>query len=126
MRKLARSIGVVAALSALWLVGCGGSGMGKGVRQDIMNTMDGGRTSFAECYGEALKRNRETAGTVVLRFKVAANSGQFTNAEVIRSNTRDAELEQCVLTKVSALKLSKPQKTVLGVERYPLEFTPSN
>jgi TonB family protein len=130
MRKFtAYPVGLLAvaiATSTLGMVGCGGSGMGKAVRKDIVGQMESAKPALSDCYKQALTRDRKSTGTVVVRFKVAADSGQFQNAEVADSSVSDPELEQCVLTKVSALKLAKPQKTVVGVDSYPIRFTPND
>lgn len=106
--------------------GCGGAGMGKGVRTDVSTQMATIQDPVASCYKEALTRSRKIKGTVVLSFKIEPKTGKFKNTTVTRSDLADEELEQCVVSEVSKLALTKPQSTTVGIDSYPIRFSPSN
>ena len=112
---------VVAASAA-----CGGAGTGKGLRTDVTKQMSTIETPVASCYKEALTRSRKTAGTVVLSFSIEPKTGKFKDAAVATSTLGDPALEKCVVSEVSKLTLAKPQSTVVGIDSYPIRFSPSN
>ena len=105
---------------------CGGAGTGKGLRTDVTKQMSTIQTPVASCYKEALTRSRKTAGTMVLSFNIEPKTGKFKDTAVASSNVGDPDLEQCVVSEVSKLVLAKPQSTVVGIDSYPIEFSPSN
>ena len=108
-------------------VACGGAGMGKGVHTDISAQMQTIEPAIASCYKDALhKRSRRIAGTMVVGFKVEPKTGKFKNATVLRSDLNDPELEACVVNEVTTLVLAKPQSTIIGIDDYPIRFSPSN
>ena len=108
------------------LAACGGSGIGKSVRTDVTKQMSTIEPTVAGCYKEALVRDRSTQGTIVLAFKIEPNTGKFMKASVVSSDVGDTELESCVVAEVSKLALAKPQKTKVGVDTYPIRFSPTN
>ena len=125
-KKMPLSAALVASLMALGAVaGCGGSGMGKAVRQDISARMATTRPTLAGCYEKALKEHRRLHGRIVVKFETAAGTGKFTNVRVVHNQLLDKDVEACVVDAVSGLSLAKPQKTVVSVE-YPINFTPSS
>jgi hypothetical protein len=105
---------------------CGGAGTGKGVRTDVTKQMSTIQTPVASCYKEALTRSRKTAGTMVLSFTIEPKTGKFKETAVASSTLGDPALEKCVLSEVSKLALAKPQSTVVGIDSYPIRFSPSN
>ena len=105
---------------------CGGAGTGKGVRTDVTKQMSTIQAPVASCYKEALTRSRKTAGTMVLSFKIEPKTGKFKDAAVASSSLGDPALEKCVVGEVSKLALTKPQSTVVGIDSYPIKFSPSN
>ncbi len=116
----------LAFILAASLAACGSSGAGKAVRTDVTQQMTSIEPSVSACYKEALTRSPKTQGMIVLSFKVEPKTGKFKNAKIVRSTVNDAELDQCVVAEVTKLVLSKPQSTVVGIDSYPLNFTPSN
>lgn len=118
-------VGASLAAFALGLApGCGGSGMGESVRQDITAQMGRAQKPLSDCYKAALEGDRKMAGRVVVKFDAAAGTGQFSNVRVVSSELGDDSMDACVVEQVSALKLEAPQKTVVSVE-YPVDFTPA-
>jgi hypothetical protein len=120
-RNILLSILVGASLAA-----CGGAGTGKGLRTDVTTQMNTIEPTVAGCYKEALARDRTTKGTIVLAFKIEPKTGKFIKAAVVSSNVGDNELETCVVAEVTKLVLAKPQKTKVGVDTYPIRFSPSS
>lgn len=108
------------------LAACGGTGTSKGLRTDVTKQMSSIEPTVAGCYKEALVRNPTTSGTVVLAFKIEPKTGKFQSASVVRSDVGDPALEKCVVAEVSKLALAEPQKTKVGVDTYPIRFSPSN
>lgn len=125
-KKMPLGAALVASLMALGAAaGCGGSGMGKAVRQDITERMASTQPTLSSCYEKALKEHRRLHGKIVVKFQAAAGTGKFTNVRVIHNQLLDKEVEACVVSAVSALSLARPQKTVVSVE-YPINFSPSS
>jgi hypothetical protein len=63
---------------------------------------------------------------MVLRFNIEPKTGKFKEASVASSNLGDPALEACVVSAVTKLVLAKPQGTVVGIDSYPIRFSPSN
>jgi hypothetical protein len=110
-------------LPLVLLAGCARSGLSEATSQDIIARMETARPTITECYAQALKIDRKLRGMIVLRFEAAASSGQFSNVTVLRDDMGDTPLQTCVIEAVTALRLSKPQKSKLAVT-YPLDFAP--
>ena len=105
----------------LLALACAKTGMGGGVRPDVIARMESARDPLAACYGTALQKNRKLQGTIRLSFDAAPGTGQFQNVNVTQDDLQDADLTQCVVQTVSGLKLEKPQKTKVAVD-YPIQF----
>ncbi len=111
-------------VSACSLAACGGSGTGKAVREGVSAQMLTIQSPIAKCYEEALTRSRQLRGQMILSFRIEPKTGKFQEARVASSELPDPQLERCVLAEVSKLVLPKPQKTVVGIDTYPLRFSP--
>lgn len=111
---------------ALVATACGGAGTGKGVRTDVTTQMQTAQGPISQCYETALTRSRRFAGDVVLSFQIEPKTGKFNEVRVAHSQINDAELQQCIVTEVGKLVLAKPQKTTVGIDTYPIRFSPSN
>jgi len=105
---------------------CGGAGTGKGVRTDVTTQMASAEGPISECYKTALTRSRRFAGDVVVSFRIEPKTGKFKEVRVAHSEINDAELQQCIIAEVGKLVLAKPQKTTVGIDTYPIRFSPSN
>jgi hypothetical protein len=116
-KLLVLTLGAVAVLG----VACGG-GLGKNVRSDVTSTMQAAEPDLERCYAAALERDSNTKARIVLDLKIKAKSGAF-EPKVASNSSTDAELESCVVSVVSQLKLQKAQKAHIATS-YPLEFEP--
>lgn len=109
----------------LCAAGCGGAGMGKGVRSDVITQMATIKEPVSKCYKEAMDRiQKAKGGTLVLSFKIEPKTGKFLKPKVAKSSVRDPALTDCVVKEVSSLVLAKPQSTTVGIDHYPIRFTP--
>jgi len=61
----------------------------------------------------------------VLTFAAAPSTGEFTDITVQHDELGDPNLQRCVITEVSKLKLQKPQSTRIAVSSYPIHFEPT-
>lgn len=115
---------------AIWLsaaicaAGCGGTGLGPETRADIAARMTSAQQPLSACYQAGLKTNRRLAGTMVLAFAAAPDTGQFQDIQVARDELGDPLVRQCVIEEVGKLKLAKPQATRLSIS-YPIHFAPN-
>src|SRR5262249_60478200 len=115
---------------AIWLgaaicaAGCGGAGLGPEVRADISARMTSAQQPISTCYTAGLKTNRRLAGTMVLAFAAAPDTGQFQDIQVARDDLGDPLVRQCVIEEVGKLKLAKPQATRLPLSD-PIHFAPN-
>lgn len=112
-------------LLAICLAGCAKAGMGEGVRTDVTARMESARPSLADCYHEALQRDRKLRGQIVVTFVAAPSTGKFEQVDIVRDDLRDPALVKCVVDTVAALSLSTPQKTAVSITAYPLDFAPT-
>ena len=116
-------LGKVAALAALVLAACGGSGMGQNVRDDITRQMTTTQPKLASCYQAALQEKRKLRGTMWLNIQIEPKTGKFSRVAVTRSEIQNQGLETCVRDTVSGLALAVPQKSTVSVD-YPIQFEP--
>ena len=123
------AIGCPAALalvlvSALGATACGGTGLGADTRADITARMTSAQQPIAACYHAGLAANRKLAGTMVVSFVAAPQTGQFQEIAVTHDELRDPGVRKCVLDEIAKLKLEKPQSARVSV-RYPIRFAPN-
>jgi hypothetical protein len=124
MKSSVRSLGGALAMASLSLSlgACSGSGFGKPTRDDVQAQMTAAQPKFAECYADALKRNRKVQGTVVVSFVAKAKTGKFEEIKIVRSDISDPDLDKCIIAQLGTLTLSSPTKSHVAVE-YPVSFT---
>lgn len=117
------------SLSGLMLCGvafsCAGSGFGDAVRKDLSNQMLSSQPALSNCYQEALKRNRDIRGQIVIAIATEPKTGHFSKVSIAKNETGDKPLEECVVAEVSRLSLAEPPSTSVSTE-YPLQFEPAN
>lgn len=76
------------------------------------------------CYDQALAQDQSTTGTVVVNFKVKAESGDIYDTEVNQDETTaPTSLSQCVLRTLDGLKLDPPDKNE-GHASFRWDFNP--
>lgn len=112
-------------LLAAALAACSRTGMGDGVRKDVLARMEATRPTITDCYAKALKMNRKLRGMVVVKFTAVPETGAFEQVEVVRDDVGDEVLTKCVVDAVAAQELAAPQKTTVSIT-YPIDFAPSN
>jgi hypothetical protein len=113
-----------AALVVLPLAACG-AGLGSAVRTDISERMATAKDPLATCYEARLKANRRLRGTVVVAVTAEAKTGKFTDVTIRRDDLGDPGLNDCLVTEVGKLALTKPTSTKVQFE-YPFEFLPTD
>jgi TonB family protein len=107
--------------AALLTAGCGSDQLSNSVRQDINAQLTKQRRSMASCLKKAVKRNKRLRrASVTLAFTVD-EAGSFNNVRVSQSSTRDARLQQCVMTRAQGLKVAQAPEKPVNVS-YPLHF----
>src|SRR5262249_34899170 len=115
---------------AIWLgaaicaAGCGGAGLGPEVRADISTQMTSAQQPISTCYQAGLKTNRKLAGTMVLAFAAAPDTGQFQDIQVARDDLGDPLVRHCVLETPGKPTRAKPPATRLSIQS-PIHFAPS-
>jgi hypothetical protein len=120
MKSTAKGL-LVMSIAVVFGTACG-SGMGKEVRTDIQGRMAFAQPALGFCYADALKR-KYAEGTLQVAFEAEPNTGRFSKVSVKTSEIPDQQLQRCVIQVISKLKLSKPQKTVVAVDSYPIRFS---
>lgn len=118
---IALTVAVGAALPA---AGCGGTGLGADTRADITARMTSAQPPLAACYHAALTANRKLAGTMVLAFVAAPQTGQFQEITVVHDELGDPGVRRCVIDELGKLKLDKPQSARVSIT-YPIHFAPN-
>ncbi|MCC6995293.1 MAG: AgmX/PglI C-terminal domain-containing protein [Deltaproteobacteria bacterium] len=105
--------------------GCGNTGTGQAVRDDITLQMTRAKSPIAKCYETALQKNRKLRGMIQLHAMAEAKTGKFINVAIDRNELPDDALAACVIAEVGKLKLAKPTKSKVAIS-YPLEFIPAD
>lgn len=118
-------ISAAALLVGAAAAGCGNTGMGQAVRDDITLQMTQAKSPIGKCYETALKANRKLRGMIQLHAVAEAKTGKFINVAIDRNELPDDTLAACVIAEVSKLKLAKPTKSKVAIS-YPLEFIPAD
>jgi hypothetical protein len=114
----------VIALAFALAAGCA-TGTGADVRKDVIARMKDARPALETCYETALTRNRKLKGEIELMIVIEPKTGKFKDVTVKRDELADDEMQSCVITAVTALKLAKPQETNVSLS-YPFAFSPVN
>lgn len=87
---------------------------------EIENTLNAKKTDFFKCYGQALQRNAQAQGAVLISFTIL-NQGQATKVEISRSEINDSTFKSCLSEVVSRTQFKNftgsPITTV-----FPLKF----
>ncbi|MFW6051539.1 MAG: AgmX/PglI C-terminal domain-containing protein [Myxococcota bacterium] len=117
--------------NAMWALACAGllvatAGCGVGDAQQRLRTaVDAEREQLDGCFAEALERDRNLTGDMVLQLHVSRQTGEVEEVEVDRSDVGDATLEQCVRTTLAGVRLEEAPRANLQVQ-YTLRFVPTS
>ena len=77
-----------------------------GYRDDTRALLERKNPDIKACYDEKLKADPQLSGTVVLKFKVLAKSGQFAKVKVDpEGTTAPKSLTRCIVHAIEGLKL---------------------
>jgi hypothetical protein len=75
-------------------------------RDDTRSLLERKNSDIKACYDENLKTDPKLSGTVVLKFKVRAKTGQLANVKVDPEGTTAPEsITRCIVQAVDGLKL---------------------
>jgi len=106
-------------LAFVW--SCGG--YRETVRRDIEVSMHTAQGPIGNCYKTILAQHPGLGGRMVVSFLAEPRNGRLNDVKIYWSEIQDAELKQCVIERVSALRISHPPLEKSTVY-YPLIFSP--
>ncbi len=109
-----KSIGV-ALLAAAWLVGCGAN-LGPKTRDELREQIAQRQLQLEECYGAALKRDRDIAGGVPLALRVPSKGLKVDQVEVGPGGPGDAEMKTCMQKSLEGFEVSQAPKVNIRAE----------
>lgn len=110
------------ALSIAGTSGCMAESTVK-VKSDMRLSLRTHHDDYRQCYAEALERNADTKGDIVLEFDVKQGAKKARRVKVAESSVGDTTMENCVLRQAKRLRL--PVKTPIAFSvRYPVQFRP--
>jgi hypothetical protein len=112
-----------AALSILALVAAGCGGLGTAQR-DLRSAVEAQRPTLASCYGAALERDRNAAGTVEARLLVTKETGQVEQVTIDRSDVADQGFQSCFTDALRSIRIDPKPGVNLDIA-YTFELTPS-
>jgi hypothetical protein len=91
-------------------------------RADTRAVLETRSEQIRTCYDDVLKQNKAASGSVVGKFTVQNESGQFADVHVDETaSTAPPEVQQCVTQAVSGLALAPPDPRD-GVATFVYEF----
>ena len=112
-------------IATLTLLPLGGGACGIGNAQArLRSAVDARKSTLDECYAQALERDRNAAGEMVLWIHVAEATGQVLQVDIGEGGMEEVTLQQCVQTALQGVKLQPKPKANLKVE-YTLRFAPT-
>jgi len=80
-------------------------------------------SAFQGCYRQGVKKNRELAGDIVVRFLIGKD-GKVSHAGLDKLTLRDCDVGACIVEDIQALSFPPPSDGVVTVI-YPLHFEPN-
>jgi hypothetical protein len=78
--------------------------------------------TYHDCYKQALHRDKEAAGDVVVRFLIGS-TGRVTHAGLERLTLRDCDVAECIVADIEKTMFPPPEHGVVTVV-YPIHFEP--
>ena len=115
----------ICAMALSSIVGCGG-GLTRTpdkYRDDTQAVLDQKAGDLKACYDGALKGAAGAAGTVVVHFTVAKETGTITDAKVDAASTAPDAVKACVTGALNGLKVAPPDSND-GDATFTWQFTP--
>jgi hypothetical protein len=105
---------------ALAAVGCSGAiRTAEPYRDDVAKVLESKNGDVTACYNEALKKNKDLAGTVTVKFAVEMKTGTFKDIKT----DGPPELGACVSNALNGLVLT-PGDANHGDATFTYQFTP--
>jgi hypothetical protein len=111
---------IIAAVFIATTAAACSSSLKPSVRKDIEVRMKSKHDRYQACYQQALAGDRDLEGHLTMKFTVDKD-GRFDGVQVTDSSLRNRELEECVVSQTSGLRLSKGDKKEILVS-YQLNF----
>ncbi|MEB2313302.1 MAG: AgmX/PglI C-terminal domain-containing protein [Polyangiaceae bacterium] len=94
--------------------------------QEVQKVLEAKGGDLAQCHAQALKADPSAAGSVMVHFKVAKDTGDFTDPQIVAEKTTAPEsLQQCVLQAIPGLKLTPADTQRPADASYEFVFAPS-
>src|SRR5262245_3560179 len=100
-----------------WLV-IAGSIDGKAVKY----ALEKAQPKIHSCYAPELAKNKNLAGTVKAKWQIDED-GHTSDASVVESSMKNANVETCLLNVIGRLKFAKPKGGPVVIT-YPFNFEP--
>ena len=91
-------------------------------REEIRQTISSNRSKFKLCYDEALKRNENLSGRIVVEFDIETQ-GDVPRAFAIENDTQDTVFGSCIADQLKTIKFPPPPKEEIARVRYPFVFS---
>ena len=118
LKTLALGLGIAACAGQAHA----GEGQGTLDRDAIREVVRANIDEIRGCYNEALARDAEAQGRVVIDFTIAED-GAVTGAKVAESSMRDAEAPACMRDKIAGWAFPQPSGGAVQVS-YPFVLEP--
>ena len=111
-----------ALLSIIFLTGCAAVPHQSYDREKVRLAINSHKKAFKACYDEALNRDKDVKGRVVIEFDIETE-GKVTKAFAITNDTKDAVLGACLSDKVKSITFPEPPDAEIARVRYPFVFS---
>jgi hypothetical protein len=79
-------------------------------RKDTRALLETRSSQIDSCFDEVLKKDAKAAGTVVVHFTVAHDTGKVTDPKVLPESTAPAPVGECVVKALDGLALDPSDK----------------
>lgn len=93
-------------------------------KNEIRKTIAENLSRIQQCYVSAIKVYPVLQGKIRTLFKINSN-GEVVQAKITSSTANNAQLEECVIKELRALKFSKNKEVADSEVDYPFDFRPS-
>ncbi len=93
-------------------------------KEAIRRLIQKNKNSLRGCYDRALTQNENLSGKVVLSWRIT-NGGKMIQPKVKSSTLNDAEVEQCIISRLRVLTFPDPGPNEIAEVDYPFVFSRS-